>query len=49
MDEDQVAYNNYQQLKEEKEKAKKAKDVQDRIEKYVALMNLRKSTFLFCY
>lgn len=35
MDEDQVAYNNYQQLKEEKEMAKKAKEVQERIEKYV--------------
>ncbi|KAG2184780.1 hypothetical protein INT43_000693, partial [Umbelopsis isabellina] len=33
MDEDQVAYNNYQQLKEEKEMAKKAKEVQVRIEK----------------
>lgn len=35
IDEDQVAYDNFQKLKEEKEKEKKAKDVMERIEKYV--------------
>jgi hypothetical protein len=35
IDEDQVAYDNFQKLKEEREKDMKAKEVLDRIEKYV--------------